>query len=60
MNSTFHIDDLFTKVWEEMDVTEIPSDWPELYLMGTGEDLTRYPFCGEGRLILKEGIPAKR
>ncbi len=45
---------------EETNATEPPSDWQELYLMITGEDLTRCPFCGEGRMILKEEIPAKR
>jgi len=45
---------------EEMNATEIPSDWHELYLMVTGEDLTRCPFCGKGKMILKEEIPAKR
>ncbi len=45
---------------QDIDTTDIPSDWQELYLMITGEDLTRCPFCGEGRMILKEEIPAKR
>ena len=45
---------------QDIDATDIPSDWQELYLMITGEDLTRCPFCGEGRMILKEEIPAKR
>jgi hypothetical protein len=44
---------------EERNVTEIPSDWQELYLMITGEDITKCPFCGEGRMILIEEIPAK-
>jgi hypothetical protein len=42
---------------EEMNTAEIPSDWHELYLMVTGEDITRCPFCGEGRMILKEELP---
>ncbi len=45
---------------QDIDTTDIPSDWQELYLMITGEDLTRCPFCGEGRMILKEEIPAER
>ncbi len=45
---------------QDIDTSDIPSDWQELYLMVTGEDLTRCPFCGEGRMILKEEIPAKR
>jgi hypothetical protein len=45
---------------EERNITEIPSDWPELYLMITGEDITKCPFCGKGRMILIEEIPAKR
>ena len=44
---------------EGRNVTEIPSDWQELYLMITGEDITKCPFCGEGRMILIEEIPAK-
>ncbi len=45
---------------QDIDTTDIPSDWQELYLMITGEDLTRCPFCGEGRMILIEEIPPKR
>ena len=45
---------------QDIEITDIPSDWQELYLMITGEDLTRCPFCGEGRMILKEEIPAER
>jgi len=44
---------------EERNATEIPSDWHELYLMVTGEELTRCPFCGEGTMIIKEEIPAQ-
>jgi hypothetical protein len=51
---------LFGVVPEEINANEIPSDWHELYLMVTGEDLTICAFCGEGRMILKEEIPAKR
>ncbi len=43
-----------------IDTTEIPSDWNELYLMVTEEDITRWQFCGEGRMILKEEIPTRR
>lgn len=45
---------------EQRNVSEIPSDWQELYLMITGEDITKCPFCGEGRMILIEEIPPKR
>jgi len=45
---------------QDIDTTEIPTDWHELYRMVTGEDLNICPFCGKGRMILIEEIPAKR
>lgn len=44
---------------EEKNTPEIPSDWHELHLRVTGEDITRCPFCGEGRMILIEEMPAR-
>jgi len=45
---------------QDIVTTDIPSDWHELYRMVTGEDLRRCPFCGKGRMILIEEIPAGR
>jgi len=45
---------------QDIDTTEIPTDWHELYRMVTGEDLNICPFCGKGRMILIEEILAKR
>lgn len=52
--------DLLGVTPEEMNASKFPSDWQDLYLMVTGEDLAKCPFCGEGRMILIEEIPAKR
>jgi len=32
---------------QDTNITEIPSDWHELYLMVIWEDFTKCPFCGE-------------
>jgi hypothetical protein len=50
--------ELLGVVSEETETTKIPSEWHEVYLLVTGEDLTKCPFCVKVTMVLKKEIPA--